>query len=60
MTWECPVKTASWRRTITREAEDIGPVDLEALLSTVDDPDIEELDLNNPWDPDLDSGDDPE
>jgi hypothetical protein len=54
------VKTASWRRTITQEAEEIGPVDLEALLSTVDDPDIEELDLDNPWDPDLDPGDDPD
>jgi hypothetical protein len=60
MTWESPVKTASWRRNITREAEDIGPADLEALLSTVDDPEIEDLDLDNPWNPDLDPDESPE
>lgn len=45
---------------MTKEAEDIGPADLEALLSTVDDPEIEDLDLDNPWNPDLDPDDDPE
>lgn len=49
-----PVKTASWRGGITKEADDIGPADLESLLSSVDDPDLEELDLDNPWDPDSD------
>jgi hypothetical protein len=52
------VKTANWRGSIVKEGDDIVPSDLEALLSSVDDPDMEELDLDNPWNPDLDPDED--
>jgi hypothetical protein len=46
------VKTASWRSVVTRDDGEIGPADLEAILSTVDDADGEEdIDLDNPWNP---------
>ncbi|HUF81274.1 MAG TPA: hypothetical protein VMN03_09085 [Burkholderiales bacterium] len=56
------MKTANWRSTVSMKDGEIDPADLEAVLSTVDEADFEEeLDLDNPWNPDFDpTDDDPE